>query len=205
MNTEILEQAFDDLGQMARDSGLICEIAVYGGASLMLATDARDVTKDVDAAFLKEGEFIANAAKTISGKRDLPQNWLNEAIAHMVNGRVGPPSKLTLFGEYPRDDNVPGLRVHLPTPEYILAMKLIISQRDDIEKASRDRDDVVSLMRITKRCDKESMLATVRNFFPTVKGVDHRIIARIEDAIARETETRPHDTSRQTWNAQRGR
>ena len=205
MNTAILEQAFDDLGQMARDNGLVCEIAVYGGASIMLATDIRGVTRDVDSAFLKEAPFIDQAVQVISRKRGLPDDWLNQSIAHMVTGRVGATAKLTLFNEYPRDHGVPGLRVHLPTPEYILAMKLIISGRTEPHKDENDRKDIIGLMRITKIRDKGAMLDLVKHFFPSAVGTGERIKAKIEDAVKAEQESRPHEADTKTWHAQGSR
>jgi hypothetical protein len=205
LNADILEHAFDDLGQMARDNGLICEIAVYGGASIMLATDIRGVTRDVDSAFLKEAPFIDQAVQVISRKRGLPDDWLNQSIAHMVTGRIGPTAKLTLFNEYPRDHGVPGLRVLLPTPEYILAMKLIISGRTEPHKDESDRKDIIGLMRITKIRDKTKMMDLVKHFFPSAIGTGERIKAKIEDAIKAEKDSRSHDSDAKTWNAQGSR
>lgn len=48
----LIEQAFDLKGTMAAKRGLVIEIAVYGGSCLVLASDIRNASADVDAVFL---------------------------------------------------------------------------------------------------------------------------------------------------------
>ena len=52
LTREVLEHAFDEMGRLAGDRGLIIEIAVYGGAALMKVTKL--TTEQQLVALLKE-------------------------------------------------------------------------------------------------------------------------------------------------------
>src|SRR4051812_21850753 len=52
LTRDIIEQAFDDMGTLAAARGITIEIAVYGGSFLILASDIRNASGDVDAVFL---------------------------------------------------------------------------------------------------------------------------------------------------------
>jgi hypothetical protein len=54
---------------------------------------------------------------------------------------------LRLFRSYP-DEKEPGLRVMVPTPEYLLAMKCL-AMRVDTADGTSDWTDIHNLMRIT--------------------------------------------------------
>jgi hypothetical protein len=57
-NRDQLLAAFDRLGSRAREHGTRLEIAVYGGSALILASNFRFATEDVDAVTL-EGDWPA--------------------------------------------------------------------------------------------------------------------------------------------------
>lgn len=205
LTKELLELAFDDLGRLSRERGLIAEIAVYGGACLLLASDIRDVTRDVDSVFIAEPDFLYEAADRIAKLRNLPKDWLNQSVAFLVGSPGNTKPRIDLFGEYPRDQGLPGLRVFLPAPEYILAMKLIASRRDDMDGAARDQRDIAHLMQITKRRTSDALMQLVKEFFPGVPGISNRVLAKIDDALKYEQENRVHVERRATWNNQRSR
>src|ERR1043166_1164729 len=54
LTKETIERAFDAMGRMAAERGLVVDIAVYGGSCLVLASDIRNASVDVDAVFLTE-------------------------------------------------------------------------------------------------------------------------------------------------------
>jgi len=205
LTRDTLELAFDDLGQMARARGLVAEIAVYGGACLLLATDIREVTRDVDSVFIAEPAFLYEAADAIARKRNLPDDWLNQSVKFLVGAPGNRQPQLTAFGEYPRDDSLPGLRVFLPTPEYILAMKLIASRREDLDGAQRDRHDIARLMRVTRLRTSNALMGLVKDFFPTIPGIDNRVLAKIDDVLQYDKELSDDVKRHATWNARRGR
>jgi len=60
---DIIERAFDAMGQMAAERGL--EIAVYGGSCLILASDIGGASGDVDAVFLKTIRQLGITSRTV--------------------------------------------------------------------------------------------------------------------------------------------
>ncbi|HLH93218.1 MAG TPA: hypothetical protein VKX28_32740 [Xanthobacteraceae bacterium] len=44
LTRELIEQAFDRMGELAAKRGLVIEIAVYGGSCLVLASDIRNAS-----------------------------------------------------------------------------------------------------------------------------------------------------------------
>ena len=72
---------------------------------MILAFNARNSTKDVDAIFEPEAEV-----RKVAANLALPAEWLNEAAKGFLS------SSETL--------DLPNLRIQAPTPEYMLAMKV---------------------------------------------------------------------------------
>jgi hypothetical protein len=58
LTKEILERAFDAVGLQAAARGIVIDIAVFGGSCLILASDIRNASGDVDAVFLSGGEAV---------------------------------------------------------------------------------------------------------------------------------------------------
>jgi hypothetical protein len=111
---ETLGEAFHELGQLAYEAGRVIDIAVYGGSCLMLVSNFR--VSDVDAVAAEDQGFLDSVAHTIAARRGWPHDWLN-----YLSPRVEGFAQHTLFRTYPREE-MPGLRVFVPTAEYILAM-----------------------------------------------------------------------------------
>src|SRR3954452_10852778 len=86
LTREIIELAFDEMGAAAAARGITIEIAVYGGACLILASDIRNASGDVDAVFLTGGKALIEIADAVATRLDLPRDWINEGVK-----RVAPP------------------------------------------------------------------------------------------------------------------
>ena len=157
----IIERAFDAMGQMAADRGLVVEIAVYGGSCLILASDIRGTSGDVDAVFLGEGRVVRQLADDVARRLGLPLDWINEAVTRVAPPIGNPEPNLLPFGDYPRTCGAPvGLRVFLPTPGYLLAMKILANRLvDDVEKIQLDLNDSVQLMRVTNISTRADLVA----------------------------------------------
>src|SRR5229473_7218060 len=140
LTKEIIEQAFDEMGALAAARGITIEIAVYGGSCLILASDIRNASGDVDAVFLAGGKAVREIADAVAARLDLPPDWINEGVKRMAPPPGDPQPNLILAGEYPRVPNsIVGLRVHLPTPAYMLAMKILANRVvEDTEKNESD-------------------------------------------------------------------
>jgi hypothetical protein len=132
-------------GELAR-AAVRCEIAVFGGAALVLLYGAREATKDVDVVILRQGDpaLVRKAVQRVADALGLPADWLNEAGKGYVHGLA--------LGEVLLDE--PALLVRALAPQQLLAMKLSAWRDDvDIEDArlllgqlSGDRDEVWSLV-----------------------------------------------------------
>jgi predicted nucleotidyltransferase len=53
-----LQSALEELGRRAWARGLTIELAIYGGAAMLLAFEQRRATKDVDAVFERDREAV---------------------------------------------------------------------------------------------------------------------------------------------------
>ena len=206
LSRNLLERAFELMGDLAAQDGKVIDIAVYGGSCLLLAGNIHDVTRDVDAVFLSECGRGYQLADVVGRRLGLPDDWLNQAVKSVAPPKGNPQPNLPPFGEYPKNGPV-GLRVYLPTPEYMLAMKLLANRLDDPEGLARDKRDLYFLMDVTGLATTEQLAGLVTLCYPQVPGISARIAAKIEDLVQgyadreRENDRRPEPPS---WNAGRG-
>jgi hypothetical protein len=209
LTRDLIEQAFDLMGTMAAERGLVIEIAVYGGSCLVLASDIRNASADVDAVFLINRSAAYEIADAVAEQMGLAPNWMNEAVRQTAPPIGNPEPNLLPFGDYPRGTHeAVGLRVHVPVPAYLLAMKILANRLDDeVSKAQSDQDDALALMKITGIESRDSILELLKQCYPNVPGIleprlNPRISTKIDvlmDAYARAS--RSLDPS---WNARTG-
>jgi hypothetical protein len=209
LTRELIERAFDLMGTMAAERGLVIEIAVYGGSCLVLASDIRNASADVDAVFLTNRSVVYEIADAVAGRMGFATNWIKEAVRQTAPPVGNPEPNLLPFGEYPRGTReAVGLRVHVPTPAYLLAMKIPANRLDDeVLKAQSDQEDSLALMKITGINSREAVLELLKQCYPNVPGIiepqlNPRISVKIDtlmDAYARSNQTL--DPS---WNARTG-
>jgi len=209
LTKELIEQAFDLMGSIAAQRGLVIEIAVYGGSALVLASDVRHSSGDVDAVFLTERSIVQAIAETVAQRMGFAPNWINEAVRQMAPPRGNPQPNLSPFGEYPRARILPiGLRVHIPVPTYMLAMKILANRLDvDVEKIESDERDAVALMKITGISTRDGLVALLRECYPYVPGIVEPTIhprVRVKIEALLDAYERSADSSEPTWNAGRG-
>src|SRR5438132_1176404 len=100
------------------------EICLFGGTVMVVAFSARVSTKDVDAIF-QPAQPIREIAREIGEESGFPSNWLNDAAKGFVSVRHE-----TIEDSLPQ---FPHLRVTMPTPEYLLAMKCMASRIGAVE------------------------------------------------------------------------
>lgn len=121
LSRDAIIQALTRLAAILEARGVQGEMYLVGGAAMAIAYDARRATRDIDAVFAPK-QAIYEAAQTVAEELGLPENWLNDAV------------KLYLRGEDPEPQPVldlPGLRVQVASPRYLLALKLLASRRED--------------------------------------------------------------------------
>lgn len=143
LTKDVIERAFDEMGQLAADRGLVVELAVYGGSCLILASDIRAASGDVDAVFLTESGVAREIADAVAERMKLPEDWINEGVRRLAPPPGNPAPNLLPFGDYPRTQrSAIGLRVLLPSPAYLLAMKILANRLiEEVDKVRTDLDD----------------------------------------------------------------
>ena len=139
------------------------EVCLYGGAVMCLVYQARPATKDVDAIFAPV-KYIRGAAGRIAERHNLRQDWLNYAVRMFVTEH---PKRL-LFA-------LSHLTVHVPEPDYLLAMKALAGRVD-----THDRDDVAFLIRELRLQSAAEVSQIVAHYYPR-KQIKPEVQAFIEE------------------------
>lgn len=139
----------NELNDELRLKNIKGELCLYGGAVLCLVYDARPSTKDIDAVF-KPAREIREAAKHIAESHGLRENWLNDAVKGFV---VKHTQKIFL--------NLPNLKVYIPEPDYLLAMKAIALRVD-----APDKDDIRFLIDLIGIKSPEEVFAILEKYYP---------------------------------------
>ncbi len=125
------------------------EICLYGGAVMCVVYDARPSTKDVDAVF-KPAQQIRRAIKRVADRHNLRDDWINDGVKGFV---VKHPQRIFL--------NLSHLKVYIPEPDYLLAMKTFSARVD-----ATDQEDVKYLIGLLKLRAPEEVFSIVEKYYP---------------------------------------
>ena len=175
---EHLSAALAELGALARDQGKVIDIAVYVGSCLMLVSNFRVATRDVDAVAATDQAFIDSAARIIADRHGWPHDWLNDGVRTYLSPAVEGHQHHAFFASYP-DEATPGLRVFVPTAEYMLAMKLM-AMRIDVVTEGDDLDDILNLLDVVGLARKEDVVAFAAEFYPEARA-SAKIVLALDD------------------------
>ena len=148
-----------DVNSKLKDLDIKGEITIYGGSVMVLAFDARASTMDVDAIF-KPSSSITEVIMYVAHKNDLPAGWLNQAVRAYVSKKdhtvdVGKVKSLNKLA------NLSHLKVYIPVPEYLLAMKLMSMRIDTL-----DRFDARFLIKKLGYSSLNEALEVVSKYYP---------------------------------------
>ncbi len=158
-----MRDALSELGQILHDQGQSVDLAVYGGSCLMLASNFRESSGDVDAVtFREDWSVIRGPAQAIADRRGWPPDWINNNVQNFLGKKPLDPDHHVLEGTYP-DLARPGLKVFVPTAPYALAMKLR-AMRIDLDN-DKDLDDIIHLMIAAEVKDKDELVQIARTFY----------------------------------------
>lgn len=133
------------------------EICLFGGTAMVLAFSARLSTKDIDAVFQPTGK-VREVAERIADRRNLPGNWLNDGVKGFLSARHE-----TTEGRLPQ---FPHLRVTMPVPEYLLAMKCMAARIAGTTGEQSDVADIVFLIRHLRFTTANDVLDIVAQYYP---------------------------------------
>src|SRR5712692_9278922 len=160
-----LHDAFMELGTRARREGKVIDLAIYGGSALMLASNFRVATQDVDAVAEGGQDTIARLAEEVARARNWPSDWLNDGVRTYLSPNVsGLQEHHALLRAYPSEQE-PGLRVFVPSPEYMLSMKLM-AMRIDPTGGKSDVADILNLIDVVGFTTPEDVIDFAASFYP---------------------------------------
>lgn len=164
---EALLDAFDRIGRAAAGHGVMLDLCVYGGSALMLASNFRYASEDVDIAPLDKPHppwFDAEVA-AIARERGWSADWLNDAAAFHLSPLASCSADHREFGTFPRGEE-PGLRVSVPTAAYLPALKLKAMRIMEPRKGEKETADIQNLLRVVGVETVEGAIACLARFFP---------------------------------------
>jgi len=125
------------------------EICLYGGAVMCLVYNARPSTKDVDAIF-EPVQKLREAIEEVAHANNLNEDWLNDS----VKGFVVNHNQQIFF-------NWANLKIYIPEPDYLLAMKTLASRVD-----TRDKEDIQFLINKMEITTAEEIFKILEKYYP---------------------------------------
>lgn len=168
LDVSSLNDALAEIGRRAHARGKVIDLAVYGGSALLLASNFRIATQDIDAVADTDQSMVEEMVKALASERGWPANWLNDGVRTYLSPNVdGLTQAHHLFRTYP-DETSPGLRVFVPTPEYLLAMKLM-AMRIDEASGGKDLTDILNLIDVLGITDKAQLVRFAAAFYPEAR------------------------------------
>ena len=168
LSRDAVLDAFDRIGRAAAQVGTKLQIAVYGGSALMLASNFRFATEDVDVSELERPlpDWLARVVHEIAEKNRWPDDWFNDGVAFHLSPLADRAADHLEFGTFPRDGTPPGLAVSVPSAEYLLALKLKAIRVTDPLRGETERLDILNLMQVVGISTAEEAIVLLGRYFP---------------------------------------
>jgi len=157
LTREAILRALSSLSDELGKQGVTGELCLFGGTVMVLAFTARLSTKDVDALF-QPSPLIRDIAKRIGEEQSLPTDWLNDGVKGFVSARHE-----TTAGNLPQ---FPHLRLTMPVPEYLLAMKCMAARLGGTTGETSDVPDILFLLRHLQLKSAKNVLDLVGEYYP---------------------------------------
>ena len=149
--------ALNSLSMELEKKGVSGELCLFGGTVMVLAFTARLSTKDVDALF-QPTTLMRSLAIQVAEEQGLPPDWLNDGVKGFVSARHE-----TTAGNLPQ---FPHLRLTMPVPEYLLAMKCMAARLGGTAGESSDVPDITYLIRHLRIQSATEVLEIVAQYYP---------------------------------------
>lgn len=166
MTKQEITQYLTELGQEILSLGRHAEIAIAGGAAMILLVGNREATRDIDAYLGADPMLVREAAKAVAERHALAEDWINDGVKGFFYST--PPQTVAL--------DVPGLRVYSVTPEYLFVMKVMAGRPSDME-------DLHALARVLSLTSPAQGQALVARWIPP-RLITNRAALVIEELFA---------------------
>lgn len=157
LTREAILRALSSLSDELGRQGVTGELCLFGGTVMVLAFTARLSTKDVDGLF-QPTPLIRDCARRIAEEQGLPADWLNDGVKGYISARHE-----TTAGNLPQ---FPHLRLTMPVPEYLLAMKCMAARLGGTTGETSDVPDIVFLIRHLRLPSAPAVLEIVAQYYP---------------------------------------
>lgn len=157
LTREAILRALSSLSEELGRQGVTGEVCLFGGTVMVLAFTARLSTKDVDALF-QPATLVRALARRIGEEQSLPADWLNDGVKGFVSTR----HEMTA-GNLPQFSH---LRLTMPVPEYLLAMKCMAARLGGTTGEASDMPDIVFLIRHLQLKSARDVLGLVGQYYP---------------------------------------
>ena len=151
-------RGLERLSALAEAEAVTLEVALYGGAVMMLAYDARPATKDVDAIIRPAGTGL-RLARRVARENNWHEDWLNDDVRMFVS------QVETRQAWIPGNLHAPALKITRPTARYLLALKVMACRRP-LPGHAGDEDDIRFLTRKMRIRTVAAVAAIVDTYFP---------------------------------------
>jgi hypothetical protein len=164
--------AFDEIGLAAVHANTRLDIAVFGGSALMLASNFRFSTEDVDIAEIGRPwpHWLSDVVARIASRNGWVEHWLNDAVSSFLSPLAQPERDFVVWGTFPRAADKTGLTVFVPTARYLLALKLKALRVAKFEKGTKDLADVAGLLKVLDIEDPDAAIDILTEYFPNSKA-----------------------------------
>jgi hypothetical protein len=153
LTAERIQELFLLLNDRLAFEDLVGELYIVGGAVMTLAFQARPSTNDVDAVFAPKAA-VRRLAKEVAFDAGVDEGWLNDAVKGFLSDR----------GEFSPWLELSHLKIFIPVPEYLLAMKAVAFR---LGPEFHDEDDVRYLLRYLNIENAADALEIVERYFPS--------------------------------------
>lgn len=150
LSHEDILAALTALGERLAAQGVHAQIFIVGGAAMALAYSDRRLTKDVDAIFEPKA-VVYDAAAQVAAALGLPRDWLNDAVKGFMPG--ADPAARPIYG-------IPGIEVHVGSPQYLLTMKLLAM------RFGEDEEDIAVLLDACGITSAEQAATVLQEAYP---------------------------------------
>jgi hypothetical protein len=152
LSKERILELFSLLDQRLAQDDVVGELYLVGGAVMCLALDARPSTADIDALYVPK-EAVRQAARQLAADEGIGEDWLNDAVKGFLSER----------GEFSPWLELGHLKVFVPLPEYLLAMKCLALR---LGPEFHDEEDVRYLLRYLNIETADDAVAIVERYYP---------------------------------------
>jgi len=156
LNRDTIVKALSATSEKLKSEGVTGEVCIFGGAAMVLAFDARESTRDVDAVFKPSG-IVRKMAAEVATELDLSPTWLNDGVKGYTSAEQD-----YVEGNMPQFSN---LRVIRPSASYLLAMKCLAARVEGYDTAG-DKNDVLFLIKELSLGSTEDVLRIVEKYYP---------------------------------------